>query len=61
MKRMKKLWLLFLLAACSSDEDCVPVEIVAVTFDEESGVPDYYTVVQFPDSTRRLRFNKWGE
>lgn len=58
---MRKLWLLVLLVGCSGDEKCVPVEIVSVTHSEESGVPDWYTVVQFPDSTRRLRYGNYGE
>ncbi len=55
--------LLFLTAACSNpklDTRCQQVTIVAVTHSEETGAPDWYTIVQFPDSTRRYRNNRWG-
>ena len=56
--------LVLFTVACSGpkvDLECQIIKIVAVTHSEETGNPDWYTVVEFPDSTRRFRFNKWGE
>ena len=50
--------------ACSGpaiDNKCQQVTIVSVTHSEETGAPDWYTIVQFPDNTRRSRYNRWVE
>lgn len=55
---------LVILVGCSGpviDSECQTVTIVAAVHSEEIGAPDWYTVVEFPDNTRRYRNNKWGE
>lgn len=55
---------LVILVGCSGpaiDNECQQVTIVSVTHSEETGAPDWYTIVEFPDKTRRYRYNKWGE
>lgn len=53
-----------LLSACAGpkvETECQTVKIVAVVHSEETGQPDWYTIVEFPDATRRFRFNRYGE
>ena len=49
------------LCGCAEVSEPMDVEIVAVVFDEESGVQDYYTIVEFPDGDRRRISGKFGE
>lgn len=44
-----------------ADPPLEEVCIVIVVEDDESGVPDSYTVVEFPDKTRRVRYKTWGK
>ena len=54
--------LLALIAGCDSVEpEREAVHIVAVVYDEETGKPDWYTIVEFPNGERRHRWNKYGE
>ncbi len=52
-------------AGCEGESYAPPpperVAIVYVGNDEETGYPDEYTIVEFPDGQRRFRFRVWGE
>ena len=59
MSKALPMMLLLLLAGCAQRK-YEPVEIVHIHHDEEAGRPDYRTIVEFPDGTRRARFDVWG-
>lgn len=50
-----------LVALGCSDAHLEKVEIIYVGTDEETGNPDHYTIIEFPDGERRFRFRHWGE
>lgn len=37
------------------------VTIVHIGEDEETGAPDQYTVIEFPDGSRKTRYGHYGE
>ena len=37
------------------------VQLIEVVKEDETGEPDSYTIVEFPDGTRRMRWRSWGE
>lgn len=51
---------LVIAAAGCTDGPTERVQIVAVQCEPRGGKADCKTVVQFPDSTRRIRSDRWG-
>lgn len=43
-----------------ADPPLEDVTIVHVGEDEETGSPDQYTIVEFPDGSRRMRYRHFG-
>jgi hypothetical protein len=52
---------LVIAAAGCTDGPTERVQVVAVQCESRGGAPDCRTVVQFPDSTRRIKSDRWGE
>ncbi len=60
---MKRLAILLLcLTGCTQIEPPLePVTAVIVQQEDETGVPDWYTVVEFPDGTRLMRYHVFAK
>ena len=61
----KTIALLLIVFALGCSEPAVSpleeVRIIVTVEADESGVPDSYTIVEFPDKTRRFNYQTWGE
>ena len=49
------------LAGCTAQRTPQKATIVQVVQDPSAGELDSYTVVEFADGTRRMRFGTWGD
>ena len=52
---------LVVLGGCDGPPVRERVRIVYLGHDEETGQPDEYTIVEFPDGGRVFRYRHWGK
>lgn len=59
MKALMLILVVLCIAGCAGPPE--EVRIVQVVESDEVGEPDSYTIVEFPDGSRRCRFRTWGK